>query len=435
MPATDRAGHRLTCSPAAATAYNEGVERVLQLRTGAVASFSRAIALDPTCAVAHAALALLAHEFCVPVDAAARLRCAVQHARRSTVRERAHVTAIAGHLAGDRRALVRHLAHHPDDALLLATAVPTIAFAGVTDRPEDAWDVVESCAPAYGDDWFAAGLLAFVRQEQRRFDEARDLADRSLDRAPSSGHAAHARAHVHYETGDHAAGLAWLDGWISGDGAATDNIAHYAWHAALHELSAGDLDAVARRYRDQLSPASVSGCRALVDTGSLVWRWALTPGAGDVPPVRTAVAGLDDLVTRPPTPFMGLHAAVVLAADDDGAGLRTLACWAGAQPGPAYAVVATVARAFGLLVAGHASAAADLLGAIAPEVWRVGGSDAQREVVEETRIVALLRAGRYAEACRLVDRRLDRRRCRRDEWFREAAAVGLRPAGSRRSPR
>jgi tetratricopeptide (TPR) repeat protein len=422
MASTDRAGHRLTGSAAAVAAYNEGVDRVLQLRTGAVESFSRALALDPTFALAHAALALLAHEFCVPVDAAARLRCAVQHAQRSTARERDHVAAVAGHVSGDRRALVRHLEAHPDDALALSVAVPTIAFAGVASVPEDAWRVVESCAPAYGDDWFAGGLLAFVRQEQGRFDEALDLAVRSLQGRPGSGHAAHARAHVHYETGDHAGGLGWLDGWITGDGAGTDNLAHFAWHAALHELSTGDLDAVRRRYEAQLSPAQLAGCRALVDTGSLVWRWGLTPGVRDVPAVREAVAGFDELVHQPPTPFMGLHAAVALAAADDAGGLRTLEHWAASHPEPAYScVVAPVARALRLLVEDHPSAAADALGVVWPQVWRVGGSDAQREVVEETRIVALLRAGRHAEACRIVDRRLDRRRCRRDEWFREAA--------------
>ncbi|NUS52523.1 MAG: hypothetical protein HOQ22_15975, partial [Nocardioidaceae bacterium] len=58
-----------------------------------------------------------------------------------------------------------------------------------------------------------------------------------------------------------------------------------------------------------------------------------------------------------------------------------------------------------------------------------GGSDAQREVVEETRICALLRAGRFPEALQAVDRRLDRRPCRRDEWFRTYAGAGADLAG------
>jgi pentatricopeptide repeat protein len=84
-------------------------------------------------------------------------------------------------------------------------------------------------------------------------------------------------------------------------------------------------------------------------------------------------------------------------------------------------VVAPLARAMGLMVRGRCSEAADRLAALGPQVWRVGGSDAQREVVEETRIAALLRAGRYDEARSVLDRRLDRRRCRRDEAWRAAA--------------
>jgi pentatricopeptide repeat protein len=39
---------------------------------------------------------------------------------------------------------------------------------------------------------------------------------------PGAGHSAHARAHAHYETGDHEAGLAWMDSWVTGDGASID---------------------------------------------------------------------------------------------------------------------------------------------------------------------------------------------------------------------
>ena len=78
-----------------------------------------------------------------------------------------------------------------------------------------------------------------------------DLACTSLGEAPDAGHSAHARAHAHYETGDHCAGLAWMDDWVRGKGAQTDSLSHFAWHAALHELSIGDLDAVRQRYDTQ----------------------------------------------------------------------------------------------------------------------------------------------------------------------------------------
>ncbi|MCW2759434.1 MAG: pyridine nucleotide-disulfide oxidoreductase, partial [Nocardioidaceae bacterium] len=343
----DRACQPLTGSAEAVTAYNLGVERLLRLEGGAVAAVASSIAIDPTFALGHSTLALLGHEFCAPVDIAARLRDARLHARRSTERERSHVEAVDRHLAGDSAPLLAHLATYPRDAVLLAVAVPTIAFAGVTTVPEQAWDLVERCRPAYGDDWWFAGLLAFMRQEQGRFDEAMDLSCRSLTLEPRAGHAAHARAHAHYETADHGAGLAWMDGWIHGPGAGADSLVHFSWHAALHELSVGDLDAVRRRYDAELRPTPAMGCRTLVDTGSLLWRWALTPGSTDVPTVTAVIDAVDpDLLLRPPTAFMALHSAVALCAADDPAGLATLADSCAADADPALATVAApLARA------------------------------------------------------------------------------------------
>lgn len=424
MPVRDTHGHALTTSPRAADAYVRGVGRVLRLQPGAAPAVAEALAHDPTFALAHAALALLGHEQCANVDIAARVRDARLHAARATERERSHVHAVTSHVAGDSAPLVRHLEQWPTDALLLATAVPTIAFAGVSEVPQDAWRIVERAAPAYGVDWWATGLLAFVRQEQHRYDEAMDLSCRALALEPSAGHAAHARAHAHYETGDHAGGLGWMDQWLAGDGRGNDGRSHFVWHAALHELSLGDLDAVRTRYLTQLQPAPAPGCRALVDTGSLLHRWALTPGAADVPTLDPVVEVVGrPALEEPATPFVALHAAVVLLATGDGDGLRRLEVRSSRHDHPTHReVVAPLAAALGLMHAGRCSAAADALAALESSLWRLGGSDAQREVVEETRIAALLRAGRYDEARALLDRRLDRRPAERDRRWRGAAA-------------
>ncbi len=429
MRCRDPYGYPLTTSSEAAAAYNRGIDRLLRLRTGAVDSVATSVVHDPTFALGHAALALLGHEMCAPVDVRARLRDAVLHAARGTERERSHVHAVASHLRGDSGPLVRHLAAYPRDALLLSTAVPTIAFAGVTEVPAEAWALVERAVPAYGDDWWFTGLLAFVRQEQRRFDEAMALACRSLDRKPDAGHSAHARAHAHYETGDHEAGLAWMAGWVTGAGAGTESLSHFSWHAALHELSLGDLEAVRRRYDAQLRPEHGLGCRALVDTGSLLFRWALTPGAAEVPGLEAvaAVAGRD-VLERPPTPFLAMHAAITLLALDDGAGLARLADWAEAHTRPTQReVVAPLTRSLALMRAGHCSRAADALGSLTTVLPRLGGSDAQREIVEETRIAALVRAGRLDEARTVLDERLDRRPSPRDQHWRDSCRPAVRP--------
>jgi hypothetical protein len=432
VPCRDPYGYALTCSPGAGGAFNRGVVDLLRLRAGAEQSVAAAVAMDPTFALGHATLALLGHELCAAVDIQARLRDALRHAPRATARERSHVHAVVTHLRGDSRPLVRHLAAYPRDAVLLSTAVPTIAFAGVTEVPEEAWAIVERAIPAYGDDWWFTGLLAFVRQEQRRFDEAMELSCRSLAVEPGAGHSAHARTHAHYETGDHEAGLAWMDGWVIGDGASIESLSHFSWHAALHELSLGDLDAVRRRYDGQLRPEHGLGCRALVDSGSLLFRWALTPGATDLPDVRRVaeVTGRDTL-ERPATPFLALHAAATLLATGDVPGLQSLGKWAAGHPQPTQReVVAPLTGAMLQMAQGRCSAAADALRDLQPQVRRLGGSDAQREIVEETRIAALLRSGRLDEARVVLDARLDRRRSPRDErWRAECGPAGVHRAG------
>jgi hypothetical protein len=429
----DRYGYALTTGPEAAAAYNDGIGDLLALRVGAAPKVARSVVHDPTFALGHAALALLGHELSAAVDVAARLRAAERHAGRGTGRERSHVHAVVAHVRrGDPRPLVAHLRAYPRDALLLSTAVPTIAFAGVTQVPAEAWSLVEGARPAYGEDWWFTGLLAFVRQEQRRFDEAMELSCRSLAEQPAAGHSAHARTHAHYETGDHEAGLAWMDGWVAGAGASVESRSHFAWHAALHELTLGDLDAVRRRYESQLLPSHGLGCRALVDTGSLLFRWALTPGAVDVPTVHDVVrlTGRDTL-ERPATPFVAMHAAVVRLAAGDGEALARLGRWARRHDDPVQRdVVAPLAGALLAMHRGRCSEAADTLAVLWRQAPRLGGSDAQREVLEEARIGALVRAGRWDDARRVLDARLDRRRSPRDTAWR----ASLRPGRSAPSP-
>jgi len=87
-------------------------------------------------------------------------------------------------------------------------------------------------------------------------------------------------------------------------------------------------------------------------------------------------------------------------------------------------VVSPLVDALAHLADGDPGRAADRLFGLLGAVWRLGGSDAQREVVEDTLIAALLAAGRYDEARPVIDRRLDRRDSRRDAAFREVANAG-----------
>jgi uncharacterized NAD(P)/FAD-binding protein YdhS len=435
--ARDPYGLPLTASQAAADRYVAGLGRILRVRSGAETLLAEAVAADPGFALGHAALALLGAEWGADVDVETALRDAQRHAAGADERERRFIEVVAARIhepgAGSAAGLLSYIQAYPEDALAVSVAVPTIAFGGATEIPAEAWALVEGLAAVYRDDWWYRGLLAFTRQEQERWEEAAELAALALAVEPTAGHAVHAKAHVHYETGDHEAGLAWLDGWISTSGSDSSQRAHFSWHAALHELALGDDGAARVRFATQLAPPAVSGVRALIDSASLLWR-GLAAGAWtsvELGPVLDTVPGA--LLVDPPTPFVGLHAAVALAAAGDCRRLAQLRRSAAARTSTVFTdTVAPLADALMHLVHGDPDRATDALIAL-PGVERLGGSAAQREIVEDTTIYCAIQANRPDVARSLLQTRLDRRSCPRDIRRRAQLLTGEQTARSSRS--
>ncbi len=413
---TDAYGLTLTTSRRAAEAYNEALGRVLRLQDGVEEGLEAAVALDPDFAQAQAALALLGHEW--GATGSWRTALASAHAaaadRHLDDREVSFLDAVTTRLRSDEAtgaaALLRHIRLFPRDALAVSVAVPTVAFGGLTSGTQTA-DLVEGLGRTYGDDWWYAGQLAFVRQDQERWSEAEDLSSYALSVEPASGHAAHARSHVFYETGEHTAGLAWLDEWIRTRGPEANHRSHFSWHAALHELMQGDFDAVQRRYARELAPPLVTGSRALVDSGALLWRCHVTDSwSGELPSEAVCGSAPDGWLISPPTPFVALHAALSLAAERDEIGLAALRTTSLAHADPTFRdVVAPVCRALQAVVEGEYDSAATLLESTLPRATVLGGSAAQREVLQDTLVFALARSGQGDRAAAVLDERLSRR--------------------------
>ena len=108
-------------------------------------------------------------------------------------------------------------------------------------------------------------------------DAARPKIDRSLAQNPKNPWAAHARAHLCYETGDPDAGRAFLKSWLPTyprDGALWS---HLSWHRALGELEAGDAATALQLFEETFAPGVHSGPPRgqLNDAASFLWRWEL----------------------------------------------------------------------------------------------------------------------------------------------------------------
>jgi tetratricopeptide (TPR) repeat protein len=304
------------------------------------------------------------------------------------------------HQAAER--FVEHAEAFPDDLFGALFRFSSLVLSGVPGNRQRAMALVESDAERLGGDWRYDSLLAVVREEQRRYDEARALADRTLADQPDCAPAAHVITHVNYETGEHAAGIAWLDEW-SHDRTPLFYQTHFPWHNALHALALGDIEAALTRFNEQIGPAAV------IDAGSLLWRCRLANAEVLDAGVAAAAAAAPALEAMP-TPFAVFNACLALAAAGDADALASVVVRLDADARPAFAdLMAPIARGLLAMVEGRTDDTVASIQPLLDDLPRLGGSDAQREVVEDTLLRAFVAAGRAEEAEPLLRARLQRR--------------------------
>jgi hypothetical protein len=89
---------------------------------------------------------------------------------------------------------------------------------------------------------------------------------------------------------------------------------------------------------------------------------------------------------------------------------------------PAGPVVPAICRALAAFADEDYAACVRELAPVLNEVVRIGGSHAQRELIEDTFLVALMRNGELLRARSLLDTRLHRRPSLRDTRWRAATA-------------
>jgi thioredoxin-like negative regulator of GroEL len=406
---TDRYGLDIsTGSDLAAEAYQRGVDLYLAGMAGVEEALQAAIAADPEFTPAHVALARNFQTFGHMSKAKAALAAARGCDRALTAREAAQLE-IFGHLiegrAGQGYALIRsHIREYPRDALVAQTVLGVfslIGFSGRVGREAEHLAVADFLAPHYEGDWWFPAQMAFAHLEIGQFQQAEGQIDLALARNPHSAHAAHIRAHLYYEVGETADGLAFLGDWMQGYDRTGLMHCHNTWHVALWAMATGDEARMWRAVDEDLAPGvSLSPAINIVtDLAALYYRASL---AGlEIGQNRWQALG-DYALTAFPTPGMGfvdVHAAVIHAMSGNAEALDRLISDA---KGPIGDMVPACAEAFRAIAAEDWAGAEARLIPVVAQSERVGGSRAQRDILEFALMNAQIQQGRADEALRLL---------------------------------
>jgi len=364
-------------------------------------------------------------------EAKAAAADAGSRAARVTARERRHIeaTLAINGAAGEALAMVRaHAAEYPGDALPLSLALGVfglLGFSGRRDHHEAQLALLEELAPNWGDDWWFVGYLGWGYIETGEVAKGTELVEPSLARNQRNAHAAHRRAHGFFESGDVSGGAGFIENWLRDYDRTGPLHCHLSWHLALFELARGDAARAQAIYLDNIRPSVALAAPMLVlaDSASFLWRWRFYDVAPSLDQAWAEVAAhARRHFPHASLAFADLHAALAEAATGDLdslqmriAGLRSLARDGRLPPGEVAPAPCAAAAALGR---GDNTDAAHLLEAALVDLPRIGGSHAQREIFEDSLIVAHLRSEQPAKAAALLRSRLSRRPSARDEaWL------------------
>ena len=256
------------------------------------------------------------------------------------------------------------------------------------------------------------GIYAFGLEENADYRQAETCARAALRHNPRDVWAVHALAHVFEMEGSQRDGVAFLTASAS-DWAGSYFAVHNWWHRALYHLELGETGQALALYDDPIRAGRSTQWLDVVDAAALLWRLSLF-GTDITARARQLAADIDALVDEPVYIFNDWHAVMVFGlAGDHRRAERVLAAnrHLTAETNRAAAERAGLAllEGFGSFAAGHPERAVELLIGIRPEAHVVGGSHAQRDVIDLTLIAAAARAGQARLARALVAERAARK--------------------------
>ena len=427
----DRFGMTLsTSSTAAAECLQEGIDRLLSQNHGPELKFQEAIELDEGFAMAHGCLAYWYQQRALPEEARETVIRALALASGVTRRERQQIEAVSHWINGrgrDSISLIKeHLIEFPRDGLLLRLAhrlyMLGCSGAGSPNFPPEYLALLQSVEALCMDDWAFLAEYAFAHHETGQLDKAMELAQRSLEINPTNAVACHSMTHVHFERGDASSGEDFLSDWLRGFDAPASSYVHLSWHLALFELAQGKYQETLDRYEKYIRPSVIAMSMAtLNDSASLMWRLQMYCGGPPPKPWEEVLTIAAPAAERTGPAFRDAHAALAFAGSGDYEAMTKMIgrLSKAAEDGDSFAreVVLPLVQGIEAFAQENYTESVRMMEPVFPQLVRVGGSHAQREVFEDTMLEAYIRAEQFEKAEDMLRGRLKRRESVRDTFW------------------
>jgi tetratricopeptide (TPR) repeat protein len=422
----DASGATVSLSNSAALPHwDRLIDAVFRHAAAAPAHLAAALAADPDFALARAVKGLMLLSLAraeLRADAARELATARRLAEAMPLAERetCYIVALSEWLK-DRpgraaAALDRAIQLDPADAL---AAKLSHAVRFMMGDAQGMFAAARQHRALYGEDrpWsgYILGLESFAAEERAEFDLAERLGRRALELNPADTWARHAVAHVHEMTGRPREGLEWLAAGRPHSGGLNNFAFHLSWHEALFQIELGETGRALALYDSEVRAERTDDYRDIANAASLLQRLELAGvRVGDRWDELADIAArrIEDRCLV----FADLHYALALAGAGRTDALAELVHGVSRLTGDGYNAMlsagegAMLIHAVAAFRAGHFAEAAHLLTIARPNAQAIGGSNAQRDVIEQMLIESLVRSGDVARADSALRRRLDERR-------------------------
>ena len=419
-----------TDSVEAAAAYDRFVAGYLGYRADTPARLAALLQADPEFALAHCmqgTMAMLAYkQAAVPLALQAAQR-AEALAGTATERERRHIAALQAMIAGDLDQAIAAweaiLAVHPLDAVALRLSHFINFWLG---RPQAMAASIERAIPAWSENLPAASTVlacrCFAQEESGNYAVAEPYGRRAIEIDPGDLWAAHAVAHVLEMQGRRAEGIAWLTGLSRHWDGANNLMHHLWWHCALFHLEQGDFDTVLdlydRRFRNLESPLTQALPDQYIDVQNAtsmlfrLQRLGVPVGGRWEELADKAEARIGDCLsafTLPHWMLALLATGRTAAAARLVEGMRQFAKGSGTVAPIVRDAALPIAQAQLAHAQGRHREALSLMRPALEVMYRLGGSHAQQDVLEQLYLEMALKADSDADLRLIVGRVASRR--------------------------